>query len=87
MTDRIELEAGVPEEMHGERLDQVAARLFPDYSRSRLQTWIKKGELTADGMQRRFAIETFHIEGTKFDMACEWGNIHLQARSIRVLTE
>jgi 23S rRNA pseudouridine1911/1915/1917 synthase len=53
MTDRIELEAGVPEEMHGERLDQVAARLFPDYSRSRLQTWIKKGELTADGRQRR----------------------------------
>ena len=40
-----------------------------------------------DGMQRRFAIETFHIEGTKFDMACEWGDIHLQARSIRVLTE
>lgn len=41
----------------------------------------------AEGMQRRFAIDTFNIEGTKFDMACEWGDIHLQARSIRVLTE
>ena len=40
-----------------------------------------------EGMQRRFAIETFKIEGTRFDMACEWGDIHLQARSIRVLTE
>ena len=36
---------------------------------------------------RRFAIKSFNIEGTKFDMACEWGTIHLQARSIRVLTE
>ncbi|WP_370188563.1 hypothetical protein [Qipengyuania sp.] len=36
---------------------------------------------------RRFAIQSFHIDGTKFDMACDWGTIHLQARSIRVLTE
>ncbi|QYJ05906.1 hypothetical protein [Qipengyuania flava] len=36
---------------------------------------------------RRFAIHSFTIEGAKFDMACEWGDIHLQARSIRVLTE
>ena len=40
-----------------------------------------------DPARRRFAIQSFHIEGTKFDMACEWGTIHLQARSIRVLTE
>ena len=40
-----------------------------------------------DGAKRRFAIDTFNIEGTKFDMACEWGDIHLAARSIRVLTE
>lgn len=53
MTDRIEISAVVPPEMDGERLDQVAARLFPDYSRSRLQGWIKKGELLADGEQLR----------------------------------
>lgn len=39
------------------------------------------------GTGRRFAIQSFNIEGTKFDMDCEWGAIHLQARSIRVLTE
>ena len=38
-------------------------------------------------MQRRFAIQSFTIEGTRFAMECEWGDIHLQARSIRVLTE
>ena len=53
MTDRIKIAAAVPPEMDGERLDQVAARLFPDYSRSRLQGWIKKGELLADGEQLR----------------------------------
>ena len=47
---------------------------------------LERAEGTAPGT-RRFAIQSFNIEGTKFDMACEWGTIHLQARSIRVLTE
>lgn len=53
MSDKIELEAVVPENLGGDRLDQVAAQLFPDYSRSRLQAWIKKGELQVDGQQCR----------------------------------
>ena len=43
------LEARVPIQCHGMRLDQVAAELFPEYSRSRLATWIKEGRLTVDG--------------------------------------
>lgn len=49
MTERIELSAVADEVAAGERLDQVAARLFPDYSRSRLQAWIREGALTVDG--------------------------------------
>lgn len=49
MTDRVELRASVPPEMHGSRLDQVAAQLFPQYSRSRLQEWIKSGAVSVDG--------------------------------------
>jgi 23S rRNA pseudouridine1911/1915/1917 synthase len=43
------LEARVPIQCHGMRLDQVAAELFPEYSRNRLATWIKEGQLTVDG--------------------------------------
>ena len=43
------LEALVPIQCHGMRLDQVAAELFPDYSRNRLATWIKEGRLMVDG--------------------------------------
>ena len=53
MSETVDLAAVVPVELEGERLDQVAARLFPDYSRSRLQEWIRRGELRVDGAQRR----------------------------------
>lgn len=49
MSDRISLTALVASESGGQRLDQVAAQLFPDFSRSRLQGWIKDGCLTVDG--------------------------------------
>jgi len=40
------LTARIPEEMAGMRLDQCLAEVFPDYSRSKLQTWIKAGRVT-----------------------------------------
>ncbi|MEE4190497.1 MAG: 23S rRNA pseudouridine(1911/1915/1917) synthase RluD [Halieaceae bacterium] len=49
MLEHIEQEALVTEEQHGKRLDQVAAELFPEFSRSRLQAWIRSGELLIDG--------------------------------------
>ena len=49
MTDTIHLNAQVPVERTGARLDAIAAELFPDYSRSRLQGWIKAGALRVDG--------------------------------------
>jgi 23S rRNA pseudouridine1911/1915/1917 synthase len=49
MTLKIQHKDFVPIEMAFERLDQAAVVLFPEYSRSRLQTWIKSGELLVDG--------------------------------------
>ncbi|WP_286786163.1 MULTISPECIES: 23S rRNA pseudouridine(1911/1915/1917) synthase RluD [Pseudomonas] len=45
----IQLHASVPTELGGQRLDQVAAQVFPEHSRSRLSAWIKDGSLTVDG--------------------------------------
>lgn len=45
---KIELSAQVPSELGGQRLDQIAAKLFNGYSRSRLTSWIKEGKLTVD---------------------------------------
>jgi 23S rRNA pseudouridine1911/1915/1917 synthase len=53
MAETIELVAEVTDELQGSRLDQVAAQLFPDYSRARLQLWIKSGELTVDGAVKK----------------------------------
>lgn len=49
MPETIELTAEVPFSLGGQRLDQIAAQLFSDYSRSRLTGWIKEGRLTVDG--------------------------------------
>ena len=43
------MQAEVPEAMGGRRLDQVLAELFPEFSRSRLQLWVKSGQVTVDG--------------------------------------
>lgn len=50
---QISLQAEVPLEQSGKRLDQIAAHLFPDFSRARLQSWIKQGELLVNGRQLR----------------------------------
>lgn len=47
------LQAGIPPGMAGRRLDQAVASLFPDYSRSRLQSWIKAGRVTLNGQPAR----------------------------------
>lgn len=45
------LTASIPEEHDGKRFDQALAELFPDYSRSRLQGWIRGGRALLDGAE------------------------------------
>lgn len=49
MAQQIELTATVAYEQLGQRLDQALAELFPDYSRSRIKTWIQDGSVRVDG--------------------------------------
>jgi 23S rRNA pseudouridine1911/1915/1917 synthase len=41
--------ANVPAALGGLRFDQALARVFPQYSRNRLQAWLKAGHITLDG--------------------------------------
>ncbi len=47
------LQEEVTSELSGRRLDQALAELFGDYSRSRLQKWIKAGRVTLNHKQLR----------------------------------
>lgn len=79
----LQLNAVVPETCQGQRLDQVLARLFPDYSRARWQTWIKQGSVLVDGQCLRAKDklaggETIVVEAT-IEVATDWSaqNIEL----------
>jgi len=43
------LQAAVPEILGGMRLDQALARIFPQYSRNRLQAWLRAGHVRVNG--------------------------------------
>ncbi len=53
MSERIQQKAIVASAHSGLRVDQVAAELFAEFSRARLQAWIKSGELLVDGASVR----------------------------------
>ncbi len=40
----------IPQAAAGQRLDRALAELFPEYSRTRLQDWLKAGHLQVEGM-------------------------------------
>jgi 23S rRNA pseudouridine1911/1915/1917 synthase len=48
-SSRIRLQARIPPEAAGRRLDQALAGLFPDHSRTRLKAWIEQGMVRLDG--------------------------------------
>jgi len=51
MSESVEADFVITMEHSSMRLDQAIAELMPDYSRSRLQQWIKTGAITVNGAQ------------------------------------
>jgi 23S rRNA pseudouridine1911/1915/1917 synthase len=43
----------IPVELAGQRLDRALAKLFPEYSRSRLKAWLLDGAIVVDGSSPR----------------------------------
>ena len=68
MSERVEHHSGeVGSELAGKRLDQALALMFPEFSRSRLQHWVKGGYVTVDGRpgnqrERVFGGERIRLE-------------------------
>lgn len=71
MSDQIFLEATVPPELGQKRLDQAAASVFSDYSRSRIQEWIKSGELLIDGKPGKIRDKVIGGEKLTLDVELE----------------
>jgi len=49
----LQISLTIPPGHAGQRLDQALASLLPEYSRSRLKSWIESGEIRVDGAPRR----------------------------------
>ena len=69
MPETVQLELEIPDSLRGRRLDQALAELVQDYSRSRLQQWIRAGQVTLDGHVAKVR-ETVH-GGEKVRIAAE----------------
>lgn len=67
MSTKISLQAIVPETLSGKRLDQAAALLFPDYSRGRIQSWIKEGTLLVNNAVLRSKDKTYEGDVLSLD--------------------
>ena len=71
------LTAVIPSHFARKRLDAVLAEMFPDYSRSRIQQWIKSGKVLLNGepSKGRFKLlgdekVEIHVEAEHIDDGC-----------------
>ena len=61
------MSAKVPAALGGMRLDQALARMFPQYSRNRLQEWVRSGHIRLNG--ERCAQRTLVVGGEAIEIA------------------
>jgi 23S rRNA pseudouridine1911/1915/1917 synthase len=53
VTEKSTIQLNIPDELAGKRLDQALSGMLDDYSRSRIQQWIRDGQILVDGCSRR----------------------------------
>lgn len=59
MKEEIQQTIIIPDSLGGTRLDQALAKLLPDFSRTQIQEWIKKSEITLDGKHPKTRDQVF----------------------------
>ncbi len=70
-TEHIHLVSEIPDEFENCRFDVAAASLFSDYSRSRLQQWIKAGFITVDGKKMKTREKVYTGQSVMLDVMLE----------------
>ena len=78
------LTATVPVELARQRLDAVLVELFPDYSRSRLQQWIKDGRVLINGAVPRAKDKVEGYETIQLEVIPELHDASVQAQNIEL---
>ena len=71
MTQAVQLELSIPGTMRGRRLDQALAELVSEYSRSRLQQWIRSGHVLLDGRVPQVREKVMGGEHVRIDAVLE----------------
>ncbi|GAA0561408.1 23S rRNA pseudouridine(1911/1915/1917) synthase RluD [Halomonas salifodinae] len=82
MPETLNREARVLDAQAGQRLDQVAAELFGDFSRERLKQWILQGALTLDGAPARPKAKVYGGETLRLEAELEEQTAQHQAQAI-----
>lgn len=86
MTQHIAHDLQIDRHHAGARLDQVAGELLPDYSRARLQKWIREGALTIDGKKVKPSQRLSGGEQLVLDVQLEIeGDVSAQALPLEII--
>lgn len=71
MTEIIRSQTRAPADAAGERLDRVLSELFPEFSRSQLQSWTRDGAITVDGCKVKPSLKLKGGEQIAVDVSLE----------------
>lgn len=82
MTQHLSKDSIIPDDYQGQRLDFVLARLFPDYSRSQLQNWLKEGFIKVNNSSPRAKDKVKGGELVQLDLVLAPLNLENQAEAI-----
>jgi 23S rRNA pseudouridine1911/1915/1917 synthase len=70
---KLQLQTIIPEELAGKRLDQALSQLYPEHSRSRIQSWIKAGDVSVNNLSYKQRYEVNF--GDVIDINTEINNV------------
>lgn len=88
MSSKLSLTGQIPIDSFGLRLDQVVAEMFPEYSRSKIQEWIKTGALRIDGDISKPKTKVFGGEAVSIDVESEpQGEWQAEAMDLDIIHE